>query len=100
MDSLSHSAAKGYTTARFNRHGKGTLLLDRFFEARFYAPARYKDNRIPPKSFHITQAEERLCEPVWEGRSAPHHFTKAEYEGGYHDVSLKVPTGAAWRFFD
>ncbi|MBI5383945.1 MAG: hypothetical protein HZA90_04585 [Verrucomicrobia bacterium] len=58
------------------------------------ATARHKDNRIPPKGFRVSEAKARLCEPVWEGQSAPHYFTKAEYAGGYDEVMLQLPRGA------
>jgi MYXO-CTERM domain-containing protein len=59
------------------------------------ATGRSKDNRIPPKGFQITAAAARLAEPVWAGAAAPNLFTAAEYSGGYDEVSLTVPTGAA-----
>lgn len=58
------------------------------------ATHRYKDNRIPPQGFNITGAAARLCEPVWQGQSAPNYFTAAEYKGGYDEVALLVPAGA------
>jgi hypothetical protein len=58
------------------------------------ADGRYKDNRIPPKGFNVTEAERRLCEPVWHGLSAPNYFTADEYEGGYDDISLTIAPGA------
>jgi len=58
------------------------------------ATGRYKDNRIPPKGFNITEAIKRQCEPVWGGNSAPDYFTAEEYAGGYDEVKLTVPTGA------
>lgn len=57
------------------------------------ATGRYKDNRIPPKGFRIDQAKARLAQPVWHGADAPELYTAAEYQGGYDDVSLTVPTG-------
>ena len=58
------------------------------------ATARYKDNRIPPKGFRIADAKARLSEPVSHGESDPHYFTKAEYAGGYDEVTLRLPKGA------
>lgn len=58
------------------------------------ATGRYKDNRIPPKGFNVTEAVTRQCEPVWNGNSTTSYFTSAEYAGGYDEVSLTVPTGA------
>lgn len=50
---------------------------------------RYKDNRIPPKGFRITEATDRLSQPVWGGVSALDYFTAAEYAGGYDLVSMQ-----------
>lgn len=58
------------------------------------ADGRYKDNRIPPKGFRITEAATRLSQPVWHGIVAPDYFTAAEYAGGYDDVTVALPTGA------
>lgn len=58
------------------------------------ATRRYKDNRIPPKGFDITQAAERLIEPVDHGVVSPGMFTPDEYAGGYDDVALNIPAGA------
>jgi hypothetical protein len=52
------------------------------------ATGRYKDNRIPPKGFDLTEATARLSEPVWHGDGAPGYFTDQEYAGGYDDISL------------
>jgi hypothetical protein len=57
---------------------------------------RYKDNRIPPKGFDISKASARLCQPRWHGADAPGYFTAAEYAGGYDDVSITIPPGAAY----
>lgn len=58
---------------------------------------RYKDNRIPPKGFDITQAAKRLCLPVWQGTAAPTYFTAEEYAGGYDEVTFQKPPGTqAW----
>jgi len=59
------------------------------------ADDRYKDNRIPPKGFDISKAAERIAQPRWEGTDAPDYFTPAEYAGGYHDVTIGKPAGAA-----
>ena len=56
---------------------------------------RYKDNRIPPKGFNISGAAERQSVPVWQGSANPNYFTAAEYSGGYDQVSLTIPSGAA-----
>jgi hypothetical protein len=58
------------------------------------ATGRYKDNRIPPKSFDISGAADRLSAPVWNGVEVPEYFTAEEYAGGYDDVSLTIPAGA------
>lgn len=60
------------------------------------ATGRYKDNRIPPKGFRISQAGERLSVPVWNGVEDPNFFTAAEYAGGYDDVSLGIRPGASY----
>jgi hypothetical protein len=57
------------------------------------ADGRYKDNRIPPVGFRITEAAARLCEPVWHGEITPDYFTADEYEGGYDQVELTLPKG-------
>jgi hypothetical protein len=59
------------------------------------ADDRYKDNRIPPKGFDISNAAERIAQPRWGGADAYDYFTPAEYAGGYHDVTLTKPPGAA-----
>jgi cytochrome c553 len=58
------------------------------------ATDRYKDNRIPPKGFDISNASERLCEPVWHGQKDPNYFTPEEYAGGYDDVNLIIAKDA------
>jgi len=58
------------------------------------ATSRYKDDRIPPKGFRIAEAMGRLSEPVWQGTPNAAYFTLAEYQGGYDDVALGLPTGA------
>ncbi|MGV7229976.1 MAG: hypothetical protein ACQ9IQ_15125 [Nitrospirales bacterium] len=58
------------------------------------ATGRYKDNRIPPKGFDIANAASRHSVPVIGGLENPDYFTAAEYEGGYDEVSLTIPTGA------
>jgi hypothetical protein len=57
---------------------------------------RYKDNRIPPKGFDIGAAHDRFSEPVWGGVPAPNYFSAEEYAGGYAQVSLNIPGGAAY----
>ncbi|MBN1401336.1 MAG: fibronectin type III domain-containing protein [Anaerolineae bacterium] len=59
------------------------------------ATDRYKDNRIPPKGFDIANAQDRLSVPVWHGTLDANYFGAAEYAGGYDDVSLTIPAGAA-----
>jgi len=64
------------------------------------ATHRYKDNRIPPKGFRISEAASRLSEPVSQGVSSPGYFTAAEYDGGYDEILLPLPlyaTNAAAR---
>jgi hypothetical protein len=56
---------------------------------------RYKDNRIPPMGFDIDGAAARLSEPVWQGVARTDYFTAEEYAGGYDEVSLYIPPGAA-----
>jgi hypothetical protein len=58
------------------------------------ATGRYKDNRIPPKGFDVTNAAERLSEPTWHGQSSPDYFTADEYASGYDRVYLEVAGGA------
>ncbi|MHC4500348.1 MAG: hypothetical protein ACYS21_14690, partial [Planctomycetota bacterium] len=58
------------------------------------ATDRYKDNRIPPKGFRISEAADRLSRPVWHGVVAPELYTADEYAGGYDDVSLAIAAGA------
>jgi hypothetical protein len=58
------------------------------------ATGRTKDNRIPPRGFDSQKAAERLCEPAWDGKSAPSYFTAAEYAGGYDQVNLSLAPGA------
>lgn len=60
------------------------------------ADGRYKDNRIPPRGFRISEAGERLSVPVWHGVEDPNYFTADEYTGGYDEVSLSIPPGAAY----
>jgi hypothetical protein len=59
------------------------------------ADDRYKDNRIPPKGFDIDNAAERIAQPRWGGADAYDYFTAAEYAGGFHDVTVAKPAGAA-----
>lgn len=58
------------------------------------ATDRYKDNRIPPKGFRISEAEARLSVPVWHGEPAPALYSTDENTGGYDDASLTIPAGA------
>jgi hypothetical protein len=58
------------------------------------ATGRYKDNRIPPKGFKISEAESRIVEPWYGGIKRLDYFTSDEYAGGYDNVSLNIPTGA------
>ena len=55
------------------------------------ATGRYKDNRIPPKGFDITNAPARLAEPVWHGSSDSGYFNAQEYAGGYDQVTAAIP---------
>jgi hypothetical protein len=59
------------------------------------ATGRHKDNRIPPKGFDIADAAARIATPVWAGVNAPDYFTVAEYAGGYDEVVISKPEGAA-----
>lgn len=56
---------------------------------------RYKDNRIPPMGFRIDEANDRLSQPVWAGATALDYFKEDEYAGGYDEVEIDVPAGAA-----
>jgi hypothetical protein len=61
------------------------------------ATGRHKDNRIPPKGFNISAADERLSVPVYYVAGVDvgaAYFTQAEYDGGYDAVSLSIPEGA------
>jgi hypothetical protein len=58
------------------------------------ATGRYKDNRIPPRGFRISDAASRISVPVWHGFEDPNYFSGAEYAGGYDDVSLTIAAGA------
>jgi hypothetical protein len=58
------------------------------------ATGRHKDNRIPPRGFDISLAQQRLCDPVADGVNSPGLFTAAEYAGGYDQVQLGVVPGA------
>jgi hypothetical protein len=59
------------------------------------ATDRWKDNRVPPKGFDTARMYERLIQPRWNGADAPNYFTAAEYAGGYDDVTVSKPAGAA-----
>ena len=72
-----------------------SLLYSRYHRSRdLCATGRGKDNRIPPRGFRVAEAQQRLCEPVSHGASAPGLFTAAEYEGGYDEVTLRLPQAA------
>jgi hypothetical protein len=58
------------------------------------ADDRYKDNRIPPKGFRISEAAERMSVPRWHGEDAPDYFSTEEYSGGYDEVDVQVATNA------
>lgn len=58
------------------------------------ADGRAKDNRIPPKGFRIAEAAGRLTVPKVAGADAPGLYSAEEYEGGYDEVELTLPTGA------
>lgn len=62
------------------------------------ATDRFKDNRIPPKGFDLSEAKIRLSEPVASGGSKDdtttpetNLYSVAEYAGGYDDVSITIP---------
>jgi len=55
---------------------------------------RYKDNRIPPKGFNISNAPARNAAPMWHGAVDLEYFTAAEYAGGYDQVVVTKPAGA------
>jgi hypothetical protein len=78
----------------YELHFKSSLTgEDESFHA-VLATSRYKDNRLPPKGFDISNASERLCEPTWHGQSSPDYFTADEYTNGYDRVCLQIPPGA------
>lgn len=56
---------------------------------------RWKDNRIPPLGFDITNAAARHSEPVWQGVIDPGYFSAAEYAGGYDAITVTLPITAA-----
>jgi hypothetical protein len=58
------------------------------------ADGRYKDNRIPPKGFDISNAAARHSVPAWLGEENPNYFTTDEYADGYDEVSLTIPVNA------
>ncbi|NIM92266.1 MAG: hypothetical protein GTO18_00920 [Anaerolineales bacterium] len=58
------------------------------------ADGRYKDNRIPPKGFRISEAGDRISVPVWLGEEELNYFTAEEYAGGYDDVTAPIATNA------
>jgi len=57
------------------------------------ADGRAKDNRIPPKGFRIAEAAARLSVPKIAGADAPGLYSAEEYEGGFDQVELTLPTG-------
>lgn len=59
------------------------------------ASDRHKDNRIPPKGFDTAKMDDRMAQPVWDDLDAPGYFTAAEYSGGYDEVTITKPNGAA-----
>ena len=80
-------------------HQSSSLLgVDETFHMAM-ATERYKDNRILPKGFRISEAADRLCEPVWHGQSdtnfhsSSNYYTQAEYEGGYDEITVELPAG-------
>ena len=83
-DSIVYEAQLGssHTGESYSQH---FLLSDSF----------YKDNRIPPRGFRIAEAADRLIVPVSGGVVDPSYFTLEEYAGGYDQVTLSVPPGAA-----
>lgn len=60
------------------------------------ATDRYKDNRIPPKGFRISEAVQRLSQPKWKGMDAPDYFTPEEYAVGYDEVNIGLPSNTAY----
>ncbi len=79
----------------YEMHTKSTLTGENETFHFALATDRYKDNRIPPKGFRIADAEARLSVPVWHGNPDSGLYSGAEYAGGYDDVSLALPVGAA-----
>jgi hypothetical protein len=55
---------------------------------------RVKDNRIPPRGFRISDAAERISQPVYGGTPAPDYFDADEYLGGYDAVEIDIPVAA------
>jgi hypothetical protein len=79
----------------YEMHGQSALTgEDHTFHFALSTHA-YKDNRIPPKGFRIEDAAARLSVPHWDGSAAPGLYSAAEYAGGYDDVALTLPAGAA-----
>ena len=66
------------------------------------ATGSYKDNRIPPKFFNLSEAKTRLCEPVASGGIADdpatpetNLYSTAEYAGGFDAVTITIPEAAS-----
>lgn len=79
----------------YEMHPSSTLTNE--YETFHFALAtnRYKDNRIPPKGFRISEAVDRLSQPRWAGADALDYFTPEEYAGGFDQVDLIIPSGAS-----
>ncbi|GBC61168.1 hypothetical protein DENIS_2128 [Desulfonema ishimotonii] len=58
------------------------------------ADGRYKDNRIPPKGFDISNAAARLASPVLKGVEENSYFSADEYLYGCDEVSMDIAPAA------
>lgn len=58
------------------------------------ATGLYKDNRIPPVGYDVTEAAKRQALPSVEGAFDADYFSAAEYENGYDEVTINVAPGA------
>jgi hypothetical protein len=72
----------------YEMHGSSTLTGEDESFHFVLGTDRYKDNRIPPMGFRISEAAGRLSEPVWQGSHDLNYYSAAEYAGGYDAVDL------------
>ncbi|MGJ8650292.1 MAG: multiheme c-type cytochrome [Opitutaceae bacterium] len=95
-----------YVSGAILRHDRDDLIFEAKMQSSLtgephsfhmvLATDRYKDNRIPPKGFDITNASARLAQPRKDGADAADYFSAAEYLGGYHDITFTAPTNTAY----